>query len=163
METAVRSFLKEDWHAVSRIYKEGLETGIATFETACPNWKTWDAKYISRCRLVAVKDHQIVGFAVLSQVSKRDVYKGVAEVSVYVSKNFRGKQVGESLLRHLIKASEDHGFWTLQANIFTENEASIKMHLKCGFRVVGVREKIGMLKGRWHDNQLLERRSLKIK
>tara|TARA_R110002050_G_scaffold57866_7_gene130273 strand:- start:68498 stop:68989 length:492 start_codon:yes stop_codon:yes gene_type:complete len=162
MEIVVRPLLKEDWHSVSRIYEEGIATGIATFETECPNWKQWDDKCISDCRIVAVFNNQIAGFAVLSPVSKRNVYKGVAEVSVYIAQDFRGNHIGELLLENLIDKSEEFEFWTLQASIFSENRASINLHQKCGFRIVGVREKIGQLHGRWHDNQLLERRS-KIK
>lgn len=159
MAIVVRPLLKTDWTSVSKIYKEGIATGIATFETECLNWKQWNTKYVSDCRLVAVDDGFIVGFAVLSPVSKRLVYKGVAEVSVYVSENFRGKHIGETLLKELIKDSENKGFWTLQVSIFPENKASIHLHLKCGFRSVGVRDKIGKLKGKWFDNCLLERRS----
>ena len=162
MEIAVRPLIKSDWEAVSRIYKEGIVTGIATFETEVPNWEDWNAKYIDHCRIVAELNHEIVGFAVLSPVSKRDVYKGVAEVSVYVSESHRGQHIGETLLKALIKESEHHGFWTLQAAIFSENESSIRLHEKCGFRIVGVREKIGMLYGKWHDNHFLERRSKSI-
>ena len=159
MEIVVRPLLKTDWQSVSKIYEEGIDTGIATFETEVPTWELWNEKYIEHCRIVAELDCEVVGFAVLSQVSKRAVYKGVAEVSVYVSTNHRRKNIGETLLTQLIKESESKGFWTLQAVIFSENKASIKLHEKCRFRVVGVREKIGKLQGKWHDNYLLERRS----
>ncbi len=159
MEIVVRELLKTDWNAVSKIYAEGIATGIATFETEVPEWELWNEKYINVCRFVAELNNEVVGFTVLSQVSIRKVYKGVAEVSVYVSTNHRGHKIGETLLKQLINASEYHGFWTLQANIFSENTASINLHKKCGFRIVGIREKIGMLHGKWHDNHLLERRS----
>ncbi|SFZ90547.1 phosphinothricin acetyltransferase [Flaviramulus basaltis] len=159
MGIVVRTLLKTDWHTVSKIYKEGIATGTATFEIECPNWKEWDDKYISNCRIVAIFNNEVVGFAVLSSVSKREVYKGVAEVSVYVSEGFRGNNFGETLLKHLIVKSEAHGFWTLQANIFSKNIASINLHKKCEFRIVGIREKIGKRDGKWYDNQLLERRS----
>jgi phosphinothricin acetyltransferase len=162
MEIAVRPLLKTDWKAVSKIYEEGIATGLATFETEVPIWELWNEKYIDHCRIVAEINHEVVGFAVLSLVSKRKGYKGVAEVSVYVSKKFRGKNIGELLLNALIKQSESKGFWTLQANIFSENLASIRLHEKCGFRIVGVREKIGKLHGKWHDNHLLEKRCPKI-
>jgi phosphinothricin acetyltransferase len=158
MAIVVRPLAKTDWESVSKIYGEGIATGIATFETEVPPWNIWNEKYVEHCRIVAERNHEVVGFAVLSQVSKREVYKGVAEVSVYVSESARGKKIGELLLRSLVKQSEDEGFWTLQANIFSENAASIRLHEKCGFRIVGVREKIGMLDGKWHDNHLLERR-----
>lgn len=158
MEIVVRPLLKTDWESVSKIYGEGIATGIATFETEVPTWQLWNEKYIEHCRIVAELNHEVVGFAVLSQVSKREVYKGVAEVSVYVSTNHRGKNIGKIVLIQLIKESESKGFWTLQAGIFSENIASIRLHEKCGFRVVGIREKIGKLHGKWHDNYLLERR-----
>ncbi|GAA3594978.1 GNAT family N-acetyltransferase [Flavivirga amylovorans] len=162
METVVKRLTRSDWSSVSKIYKEGIATGIATFETEVPNWKQWDAKYISACRFVALVKTKVVGFAVLSAVSKRDVYKGVAEVSVYVSNEFKGNHIGETLLKRLVKESEINEFWTLQASIFSENIASINLHLKCGFRLVGIRENIGQLHGKWYDNHFLERRSRKI-
>ena len=132
------------------------------FATKIPKWKKWNKKYIKSCRIVAETDSKVVGFAVLAPTSKRDVYKGVAEVSVYVSKNYHGRGIGEKLLRQLIVESEIHGFWTLQAGIFSENIPSIKLHEKCGFKTVGIREKIGQLNGKWHDNHFIERRSKKI-
>lgn len=159
MEIVVRPLLKTDWESVSKIYEEGIATGIATFETEVPTWELWDKKHIEHCRIVAEINREVVGFAVLSQVSKREVYKGVAEVSVYVSTNHRGKNIGKVLLTQLVRESESKGFWTLQAGIFSENIASICLHEKCGFRIVGIREKIGKLHGKWHDNYLLERRS----
>ncbi|MCH7524573.1 MAG: N-acetyltransferase [Bacteroidetes bacterium] len=156
----IRPLIKTDWISVSKIYAEGIETGIATFETELPSWKTWNATYIESCRIIALQKDEVVGFAVLSQVSKRKVYKGVAEVSVYVAKDFRGQHIGGILLKQLIKESEENGFWTLQAGIFSENIASIKLHKKFGFRVVGIRKQIGKLNGKWYDNHFLERRSL---
>ncbi len=163
METVVRPLLKFDWDSVSKIYKEGIATGMATFETECPNWEQWHIKYLQCCRLVASIKNKVVGFAVLSAVSKREVYKGVAEVSVYVSESFRGNHIGEKLLHALIEASEREGIWTLQAGIFSENKASINLHLKCGFRTIGIREKIGKLNETWYDNHFLERRSQTVK
>lgn len=160
MVIVVRPLVKNDWETISKIYADGIATGIATFETEVPDWELWNEKYIEHCRIVAELNHEVVGFTVLSQVSKREVYKGVAEVSVYVSERYRGKNIGETLLIQLIKESENKGFWTLQAGIFSENLASIQLHEKCGFRIVGIREKIGKLHGKWHDNHLLERRSM---
>jgi len=162
MEIVVRSLINSDWNSVSKIYADGIATGIATFETEIPNWETWNKKHIESCRIVAVKSNQVVGFAVLSSVSNRTVYKGVAEVSVYVAKDYRGQYVGETLLKQLIIESETHNFWTLQAGIFSENIASIEMHKKFGFRVIGIRKQIGQLNGKWHDNHFLERRSRSI-
>lgn len=155
----LRPLLNSDYKGISRIYAQGIATGMATFETEIPDWNQWDQKYLSTCRIVAECDAQVVGFAVLSQVSKRYVYRGVAEVSLYVADSFRRKGIGEMLLRKLIKESENEGFWTLQAGIFPENKTSINLHLKCGFRIVGSREKIGQLHGQWHDNTFMERRS----
>lgn len=163
MHTITTRYLtEEDWTSVSKIYAEGIATGIATFETEVPAWEEWNHKYIQSCRIVALIEDNVVGFAMLSQVSKREVYKGVVEVSVYITQKFRGKHIGETLLKQLIFESESNGFWTLQAGIFSENKASIELHKKCGFRVVGFREKIGQLNGKWHDNHFLERRSKSI-
>ena len=135
MEIVVRPFSNTDWETVSQIYREGINTGIATFETDVPDWELWNEKYIKHCRIVAEINGEVVGFAALSQVSKREVYKGVAEVSVYVSEEYRGNHIGETLLNELIIQSEQHGFWTLQAAIFSENLSSIRLHEKCGFRM----------------------------
>jgi len=159
MNVVLRTFKPEDFNAVCSIYEEGIATGIATFETKVPDWTTWNKKYFISCRIVASSNGTVVGFAVLSQASEREVYKGVAEVSVYVRNAYHGNHIGESLLKQLIIESEAHGFWTLQAGIFSENTSSIKLHEKCGFRIVGVREKIGKLNGKWNDNHFLERRS----
>lgn len=159
IDISIRALVKADWDSVSKIYEDGIATGIATFETEVPDWKTWNNKYIETCRLVAMYNNEVVGFAVLSQFSKRKVYKGVAEVTVYVDNNYKGKYFGETLLKALIEQSESNGFWTLQAGIFSENIASIELHKKCGFRVVGIREKIGQRHGKWHNNHFLERRS----
>ena len=161
MSITIRPLVKNDWNSVSKIYAEGLATGIASFETEIPDWEEWNSKYIESCRIIAEKDNQVAGFAVLSLVSKRDVYKGVAEVTLYIGKDFRGQHIGETLLNALITESENNGFWTLNAAIFSENIASINLHKKCGFRVVGIREKLGQRHGKWHDNYLLEKRSKK--
>ncbi|MCO4822221.1 MAG: N-acetyltransferase [Flavobacteriaceae bacterium] len=159
MEIAVRSLIPSDFLKVASIYKAGIATGMATFETKVPSWDVWDNKYIDTCRIVAEVEGQVVGFAVLSQVSQREVYSGVAEVSVYVAEAFRGKGVGKLLLRQLVSMSETNGYWTLQAGIFPKNLSSIKLHEACGFRILGVREKIGQSHGIWYDNVLMERRS----
>lgn len=159
MEIAVRSLISSDFLEVTSIYKAGIATGMATFETKVPSWDVWDNKYIDTCRIVAEVEGQVVGFAVLSQVSQREVYSGVAEVSVYVAEAFRGKGVGKLLLRQLVSMSETNGYWTLQAGIFPKNLSSIKLHESCGFRILGVREKIGRSHGIWYDNVLMERRS----
>jgi len=148
-----------DWKAVAEIYKEGIESGMATFEKTIPEWDQWDKNHIQSCRLIAKYDHKIVGWAALSAVSSRCVYGGVAEVSVYVSSKVRGMEIGTHLLRKLIVESEDRGYWTLQSGIFPENEASIRLHQNLGFRRIGFRERIGQLNGVWKDNILMEKRS----
>ncbi|MFC5047488.1 GNAT family N-acetyltransferase [Aquimarina hainanensis] len=151
-------FDKEDWPDISEIYQEGINTKMATFETQLPDWSQWDQTHIQRCRIKALKNGIIIGWAALSPISKREVYKGVAEVSIYISKSFRHQKIGTHLLHTLIEESKKEGFWTLQANIFSINTASIRLHQKAGFRVVGIREKIARLDGEWYDNTLLEKR-----
>src|SRR5262249_56889401 len=148
-----------DWEEVRRIYLEGIATGNATFETAAPEWAKWDADHRGEPRLVARDGDRLVGWASLTPVSDRCVYGGVAEVSVYVSQETRGRGVGRMLLEALVRESEDTGIWTLQAGVFPENAASVAIHKKCRCRLVPVREKLGRLSGRWRDVLLLERRS----
>jgi phosphinothricin acetyltransferase len=144
---------------VCDIYRAGIATGHATFETDAPTWEAWDAGHCPVCRLCARSGGTVVGWAALSPVSRRAVYTGVAEVSVYVHPDWRGRGVGAGLLADLIAASERHGYWTLQAGIFPENVASVALHLRHGFRVAGRRERIGRHHGVWRDTLLLERRS----
>jgi L-amino acid N-acyltransferase YncA len=148
-----------DWPAVRSIYEDGIATRNATFETSAPAWEVWDAGRRPDCRLVARVDGQVVGWAALSPYSSRSAYHGVAEVSVYVAASARGKGLGRALLRALIEAAEAAGVWTLQAGIFPENETSIQLHSAERFRVVGRRERIGQLDGKWRDVVLMERRS----
>lgn len=152
--------LKEShWPQVKAIYESGIATGNATFQTEAPDWEEWDKGHVKTCRLVALESDQVLGWAALSPVSGRCVYAGVAEVSVYIHPEARGKGVGKKLLGALIEESEQNNFWTLQAGIFPENISSISIHEKLGFRQVGRREKIGQMKGVWRDTLLLERRS----
>jgi len=155
----IRSFTGADYDACTSIYKAGLDTGIATFETEVPDWETWNVKFLKACRFVAEDKGDIMGWCALTPYSFRAVYQGVAEVSIYIASAFQGKGVGKALLLHLISESKKSGFWTLQANIFPQNEASIRLHERCGFKILGVREKIGKRLGIWYDNVLLERRS----
>ena len=150
---------EEHYKAVSRIYEEGIATGNATLQTHSPDWPTWNTGHLTHSRLVAIKDNEVAGWAALTSVSGRCVYRGVAEVSVYIGADYRGMGAGKLLLKALVQESEANGIWTLQAGIFKENAASLALHEKCGFRVVGVREKIGQLHGVWRDVCLLERRS----
>ncbi len=148
----------DDWPAVRAIYLEGIAGGNATFETEAPPWETWDAKHLARPRVVFRDGGEILGWAALSPVSSRACYAGVGEVSVYVAASARGRGIGGLLLRALAEQSEADGLWTLQATIFPENEASVHIHLNCGFRIVGRRERIARLHGVWRDTLLLERR-----
>ncbi|MGA7695709.1 MAG: N-acetyltransferase family protein [Candidatus Sulfotelmatobacter sp.] len=162
MDYPILPMQPENWPAVREIYREGIATGNATFESELPDWEKWDNNHRQDCRLIARKEEQVLGWAALSPVSGRRVYAGVAEVSVYVAVAARGTGVGKSLLQALIAESELHGLWTLQAGIFRENAASVALHKSCGFREVGVRQRIGKLGGTWRDVLLLERRSATI-
>jgi phosphinothricin acetyltransferase len=162
MEFEIHTMGAADWDGVRSVYVEGIATGNATFETAAPEWERWDAGHRADCRLVACDAAGVIGFAALSPVSARRVYAGVAEVSVYVAQRARGVGVGMQLLQELVRVSEGAGVWTLQAGIFPENTASLALHERCGFRVVGTRERIGQRDGRWRDVVLMERRSGKV-
>jgi L-amino acid N-acyltransferase YncA len=148
-----------DWEAVRDIYLEGIGTGNATFETFAPAWEAWDAGHLRICRFVSRSGADVIGWAALSAVSGRCVYAGVAEASIYIAQRERGRGIGSKLLAALVESSECEGIWTLQAGIFPENLPSIAIFTNCGFRVVGRREKIGCMAGRWRDVLLLERRS----
>jgi len=148
-----------DWDRVAAIYREGIESGDATFETAPPSWERWNAAHLSAGRLVARVGDGLVGWAALSPVSDRCVYTGVAEASVYVAAEARGHGVGRALLLAVIEAAEGAGIWTLQSGTFPENTASIALQKACGFHEVGRRERLGKMGGRWRDVILLERRS----
>ena len=145
-----------NWESVRAIYEQGIITGNATFETEAPDWEQWNRCRLEVARLVARCDGQVVGWAVLSPVSTRPVYAGVAEVSLYVAASARGRGVGTSLLRALIETSEKVGIWTLQGSIFPENAASLSLVKRCGFREVGRRERIGQRNGVWRDTILVE-------
>ncbi|MDI6755119.1 MAG: GNAT family N-acetyltransferase [Thermodesulfobacteriota bacterium] len=153
-----------DWEQVRAIYLDGMATGHATFEAEAPDWRTWDSAHLAEPRLVARTGNDVAGWAALRRVSPRSVYSGVAEVSIYVRAGYREQGIGSALLAALIDASEQAGIWTLQAGIFPENMASIDLHKKHGFRVLGIREKVGKmafgeLAGAWRDVVLMERRS----
>jgi L-amino acid N-acyltransferase YncA len=158
----IRNMLPEDWQKVKEIYEKGIATGNATFQTEAPVWADWDSGHLASCRLIAEKDSEILGWAALSPVSSRCVYAGVAEVSVYVDPAYSCQGIGKALLRQLVLESENQGIWTLQAGIFPENLASVKLHQQSGFREIGFREKIGIMNGTWRNTLLLERRSANI-
>lgn len=159
MDISLAPMSAEDWPAIRSIYLEGIATGNATFEKTAPEWERWDEAHLHSCRLVAWAADEVVGWAALSSVSRRPVYAGVADLSIYVSERARGKGVGTALLSRLVEDSEREGIWTLQAGIFPENTASINLHQRAGFRVVGIRERVGSMDGRWRDVVLMERRS----
>jgi L-amino acid N-acyltransferase YncA len=176
MYCTIIPMLPNHWPAVQKIYGEGIATGNATFETEAPDWEKWDNGHRKDCRLVALETFDpkdtyedlvtiglqglsVLGWAALSPVSARPVYRGVAEVSVYVAAATRGRGVGKTLLQTLVQESEVNGIWTLQAGIFPENKASIALHQSCGFRKVGARHRIGKLGDTWRDVLLLERRN----
>lgn len=148
-----------DWPRVAEIYRQGIATGNATFEAEVPSWDDWDAAHLEAARLVLEVDRSVVAWGALSPVSRRHVYRGVAEHSIYVALEAQGDGVGKALLGALIGASEGAGIWTLQTAVFPENTASIALHTGLGFRVLGTRERIGWHHGRWRDVVFLERRS----
>ncbi len=159
---AIEQMRPSDWAQVKSIYLEGIATGHATFETEAPSWEVWDASHLTFARLVARDGQTISGWAALSPILRRQAYAGVAEASVYVAAKDRNAGVGRALLDALIAESERNGIWMLQAVVFPENAATIALHLRCGFREVGRRERIGKLDGEWRDTILLERRSALI-
>ncbi|MBS1663410.1 MAG: N-acetyltransferase [Bacteroidetes bacterium] len=155
----ITALLPEHWQSVRAIYEDGLATGNASFQTSAPSWDEWDASHLAHSRIVALDGDTVAGWAALTPVSGRCVYAGVAEISVYIAASYRGKGVGKILLQTLIAQSEANGIWTLQAGIFPENAASLRLHEVAGFRQVGFREKIGKMGNRWRDTILLEKRS----
>jgi L-amino acid N-acyltransferase YncA len=159
MEWTIEAMQDSDWPAVREIYRQGIATGDATFQTEPPEWPEWNAGHFGHSRLVVRAGAETGGWAALSPVSRRDCYAGVAEVSIYIAAVHRGQGLGRRLLAALIAESEIQGIWTLQAGIFPENRSSIALHELLGFRHVGTRERIGKRDGRWRDTVLLERRS----
>lgn len=160
MDIAIENMKPSDWPEVSAIYLAGIQTGIATFQSDVPDWEEWDRGHCACCRLVARSGDVILGWAAISPVSNRCVYAGVASISVYVHEGYRGRGIGAVLLHELVRQSEQNGFWTLQSRIIRENTASRELHKKCGFREIGIEERLGrMTNGTWHDVVLMERRS----
>jgi phosphinothricin acetyltransferase len=148
-----------DSQVVLKIYRKGLETRNATFETILPSWKDWEQTHHNFCRLVFVNSGSVVGWTALSPFSARTCYSGVAEISIYVDPEHAGKGIGHALMAHLIRESEKNGIWTIQASVFPENHATLQLHLKHGFREVGLRERVAKLDGQWRSTLILERRS----
>jgi phosphinothricin acetyltransferase len=158
-KVTVEPLRPEHWPAVAAIYGSGITTGNATFETEVPTWDQWDARHLSEHRFVALRHQAVVGWVAVGPVSDRCVYGGVVENSVYVGEEARGQGVGMLLLEQLIRSTEASGIWTIQTGIFPENEASVRLHERAGFEVVGRRKRLGKLHGVWRDVLLLERRS----
>ena len=157
----IREMTGQDSSRVLEIYKMGLDTRNATFETEVPSWTDWDLKHLSHSRFVYVDNEKILGWTALSPVSTRLVYKGIAEISIYIDKDFFGKGIGSLLMDIVIMSSEEQGIWTLYSSIFPENKATLRLNEKFGFRIIGLREKIAKLDDKWRDTILLERRSKK--
>lgn len=153
---------KDHFPEIAEIYRQGLETGHATFETNVPTWEDWDKGKLKHSRLVATLDNTVVGWAALSAVSDLCVYGGVAEVSIYISNNHQGKGIGKALMQKLIEESEANDIWTLQSGMFPENKATVALHKNAGFRIIGHREKIGKLGNTWRNTIMMERRSKTI-
>jgi len=161
MDYEINKMKNTDWNQVGDIYLEGINTKKATFQTEVPTFEEWNSGHIESCRLVARSDDGVVlGWVALSKTSSRCVYMGVAEVSVYIGEKYRGFGIGKALLKKVIEESEEKGYWTLQSGIIRENEVSIELHKRCGFRIVGIREKIAKMDNKtWHDVVFMERRS----
>lgn len=160
MNYKIDGMMPSDWEQVANIYGEGINTGKATFQMEIPTWEGWNNGHVNSCRLVARSESHVLGWAALSPISSRCVYAGVAEVSIYIGEKYRGLGIGKALLNSLVKNSEENGYWTLQSGIIRENTASLELHKKCGFREIGIREKVAkMNNGKWHDTVLMERRS----
>ena len=158
----IRDLDERDWPAVAAIWAEGIATGSATFETEVPSWEEFDRTRLPGQRLVAVDGGEVVGWAALSPTSSRECYAGVAENSVYVTSAGRGRGIGRALLDALLARADAAGIWTIQTSVFPENEASVALHERVGFRIVGRRERIAKLNGVWRDTLFLERRSPSI-
>jgi L-amino acid N-acyltransferase YncA len=155
----IRELREEDWPSVREIFEQGIATKNATFETEAPSWESWDRSQLDGHRYVAVEQERVVGWVAAHPVSSRPCYAGVVEHSVYVHDDWQGKGIGRALLERLFQSTEEAGIWTIQTGIFPENEASLALHEKCGFRVVGTQERLGKLDGVWRDVVVLERRS----
>ncbi|MFN0727885.1 GNAT family N-acetyltransferase [Polaribacter gochangensis] len=158
----IKKLTKKHWREVARIYQDGIDTKNATFRNKVPSWENWNVNHHQHSRFVVIEDEIVLGWCAISPVSNRNEYRGVAEVSVYVSLISIRKGIGNMLLQELIKSSEENGIWTLYSSLFPENEGSVKLHLKNDFRLIGKREKIAQQDGVWRDTVLCERRSKKL-
>lgn len=160
MEYIIDHMKKDDWEKMSHIYNKGIESGISTFLREVPTFQSWNEKQVKNCSFVARSAGDILGWASLSKTDNRCAYTGVAEISIYIDDNYKKMGIGSALLDALIKQSETEGYWTLQSSIIALNEASLALHKKCGFRVIGRREKIAKDKNnQWQDTIIVEKRS----
>ncbi|MBC7556953.1 MAG: N-acetyltransferase [Chryseobacterium sp.] len=163
MNYEIREMQPEDGEVVLKIFQEGIDSDNATFDEEPPTWEVWDTKHFNLCRwILEDENNEIVGWAAIQPISNRDCFRGVAEVSIYLTAKAQGKGLGQILLKKLILSSEENRFWTLQSGIFPENEASIAVHHKLGFVTVGRREKIAKMNNKWRDIVLLEKRSTTV-
>jgi len=157
----IEKLTRNNWREVAKIYQDGIDTKDATFRTETPTWKDWNETHHLHSRFVAMENEEVLGWCAISPVSKREAYIGVAEVSVYVAVKYLGRGIGGKMMHALIKSSEENGIWTLYASLFPENIGSVNLHVKNGFREIGIREKIAKQDGIWRDTVLYERRSKK--
>lgn len=156
----IRTMDKSDWDSMVRIYKQSLQKGDVTFATECPSYEEWDGGHITECRLVYELDGQIVGYTMIAPTSKREAYRGVVESSIFVDENYLRRGIGTELLKRLCEETEKYGYWTLYAAIFSVNVASIELHKKCGYRIIGYRENIAKDRfGKWQSTTIMERRN----
>jgi len=162
MDFRIRDMMPSDSERVLGIYRMGILTKNATFETEVPSWEEFDTNHLSHSRFVGENNGIVIGWVALSPVSKRAAYKGVAEVSVYIDTGFAGRGLGSALMDKVIISSEEHGIWTIFSSVFPENQASVKLHEKHGFRMIGKREKISRIDGEWRDTVIFERRTRKF-
>jgi len=154
--------ISEDSSAVLKIYKMGIDTHNATFETVVPSWTDWGSNHLKHSRFLYTENEKVLGWVALSPVSSRSAYKGVAEVSIYIDTQMQGKGIGSLLMENVIISSEEYGIWTLFSSVFPENKATLKLHKKFNFRIIGTRERIAQMNGIWRDTIHLERRSTKV-
>jgi len=157
----IEKLRQKHWKEVAKIYQDGIDTKNATFRTQVPVWQDWEESHHQHSRFVLVDNEMVLGWCAISPVSKRQAYKGVAEVSVYVSIKHMGRGIGNQLMQKVIKSSEENGIWTLYSSLFPENKGSVRLHLKNGFRKIGFKEKVAQQDGVWRDTVLYERRSKK--
>jgi L-amino acid N-acyltransferase YncA len=155
----IRPMTALDSDRVLEIYKMGIDTRNATLETQVPSWSDWDGKHLPHSRFVYTENEKVLGWVAFSAFSSRSVYNGVAEISIYIDTDFSARGIGSQLMEKAILSSEENGIWTILSGIFPENAASLKLHEKFGFRIIGFKDKVARLEDKWRNTILLERRS----